>query len=143
MKRNSYFVKGMLVLGLVGSVAMAGDLETNDDNGQDVIIKSSIQMPNSETETMEKQDTKIGAGYVATIVKANFNGKITGIKLEDIDGNLVYKAEVFSNNKTTDVYVDAGNGKILTSNIDKNDNQYEENGDENENDNGNDNGNDN
>jgi len=141
MKRNSYFVKGMVILGLVGSVAMAGDLETNDDNGRDVVIKSSIQVPNSEI--MEKQDAKIGVAYVIKKVKSNFNGKITGVKLENIDGNLVYKTEIFSNNKTTDVYVDAGNGQILTSNIDKNDNQNEGNGDENENDNGNDNGNDN
>jgi len=135
MKKNSYFVKGMVILGLVGSMAMAGDLETNDDNGKDIVIKSSIQI--SSTEVSEKKAARVDAGYVAKIVKANFNGKITGIKLEDIDGNLVYKAEVFSNNKTTDVYVDAGNGKILTSVIDKND-QEVENGDENENDNEND-----
>ena len=120
MKRNSYLVKGMVVLGLVGNLAMAGDLETNDDNGKDIVIKSSIQIPNSEvSEVTEKQDAKIGAYYVAKVVKTRFwNNKITSIKLENIDGNLVYKVEVFNqnNNKTTDVYVDAGNAKILTSN---------------------------
>jgi len=46
----------------------------------------------------------------------------------------VYKVEVFRNNKTTDVYVDAGNGKVLTSIFDKNDQEVEnDNGYDNEN----------
>ncbi|WP_024786703.1 MULTISPECIES: PepSY domain-containing protein [unclassified Lebetimonas] len=145
MKKNSYFVKSMVILGLVGSVAMAGDIETNDDGGKDVVIKSSIQIAGSEIS--EKKDAKIGALDVAKKIKNSFhNGKITGIKLEDIDGNLVYKAEVFSNNKTTDIYVDSGNGKILSVVSDKVDDSDQmdnkeniNNSDESENDNGNDN----
>jgi hypothetical protein len=145
MKKNSYFVKSMVILGLVGSVAMAGDIETNDDGGKDVVIKSSIQIAGSEIS--EKKDAKIGALDVAKKIKNSFhNGKITGIKLENIDGNLVYKAEVFSNNKVKDVYVDSGNGKILSVVTDKVDDSDQmdnkeniDNSDESENDNGNDN----
>jgi hypothetical protein len=145
MKKNSYFVKSMVILGLVGSVAMAGDIETNDDGGKDVVIKSSIQIADSEIS--EKKDAKIGALDVAKKIKNSFhNGKITGIKLENIDGNLVYKAEVFSNNKVKDVYVDSGNGKILSVVTDKVDDSDQmdnkeniDNSDESENDNGNDN----
>jgi hypothetical protein len=145
MKKNSYFVKSMVILGLVGSVAMAGDIETNDDGGKDVVIKSSIQIAGSEIS--EKKDAKIGALDVAKKIKNSFhNGKITGIKLENIDGNLVYKAEVFSNNKIKDVYVDSGNGKILsvvTDKVDASDQMDNKeninNSDESENDNGNDN----
>jgi hypothetical protein len=145
MKKNSYFVKSMVILGLVGSVAMAGDIETNDDGGKDVVIKSSIQIAGSEIS--EKKDAKIGALDVAKKIKNSFhNGKITGIKLENIDGNLVYKAEVFSNNKVKDVYVDSGNGKILSVVTDKVDDSDQmdnkeniNNSDESENDNGNDN----
>jgi hypothetical protein len=145
MKKNSYFVKSMVLLGLVGSVAMAGDIETNDDGGKDVVIKSSIQIAGSEIS--EKKDAKIGALDVAKKIKNSFhNGKITGIKLENIDGNLVYKAEVFSNNKVKDVYVDSGNGKILSVVTDKVDDSDQmdnkeniNNSDESENDNGNDN----
>jgi hypothetical protein len=145
MKKNSYFVKSMVILGLVGSVAMAGDIETNDDGGKDVVIKSSIQIAGSEIS--EKKDAKIGALDVAKKIKNSFhNGKITGIKLENIDGNLVYKAEVFSNNKVKDVYVDSGNGKILSVVTDKVDDSDQmdnkeniNNSDESENDNENDN----
>jgi hypothetical protein len=51
-----------------------GDIETNDDGGKDVVIKSSIQIADSEIS--EKKDTKIGALDVAKKIKNSFhNGK--------------------------------------------------------------------
>jgi len=138
MKKSSYFVKGLLVLSLVGTMAIAGgDKESNDDNQKEIQVQSSIQLKDNISELGEKKAAKLGANKVANIVKAQFSGKVIDILLENINGNLVYQVDILNNNQTTNVYVDAGNGKILSSKVDKNDNESEndENGGDENNDN--------
>ena len=126
MKKSSYFVKGLLVLGLVSTMAMANvDKESNDDNQKEIQVQSSIQLKENISESDEKKATKLDANEVINIVKAKFGGKVIDIQLENINGNLVYQADVFNNNQTTNVYIDAGNGKILSSKVDKNDKESE------------------
>ena len=125
MKKSSYFVKGLVALSLVSTLAMA-------DEG---IEKSSIRISQDATEMQEKNSAKIGVDDVTKVVKNRFDGTIVDVKLENEDGNLVYRAEVLKNNQVTNVIVDAGNGNILASLIDKvdenNDEEEEDNDDEN------------
>ena len=137
MRKNGYFVKGLVALSLVGTLAMAdGDKETNDNN-KELKIKSSIQVKDNVSEEIENSSAKIGVDDVAQVIKNKSLGKILSVKLENKNGNLVYIAEVFKNNQITDIIVDAGDGKILASMLDKkdsNDEDDEEKDGENEND---------
>jgi uncharacterized membrane protein YkoI len=135
MKKNSYFVKGILGLSLIGAVAFANDIEINN-NKKEIDIKSSIQIKGNVSEKEEKNSAKIDASDVIKIIKKEQNGKIINIDLENEDGNLVYKAEVLNDKILTDFIVDAGNGQILNKQIDKSDDEHdreeEEHDDENE-----------
>lgn len=134
MKKNRYFVKSIVVLGLITSVAFASDndIEANDNGKKDVEIKSSIQISGNSNEEFENKSAKISAEDVIKVVKDKFTGKILSVKLENENKNLVYTAEVFKNNQITDVVVDAGDGKILSSTVDKKDSNDGEEGDEHE-----------
>jgi len=130
--QNGYFVKSLVALTLVGTLAMAdGDKELNDDT-QELQVKSSIQISENATEEIENSSAKIGVEKVVQIIKDKSLGKILSIKLENENGNLVYKAEVLKNNQMTDIIVDAGDGKILASILDKKDSDDDEDDDENE-----------
>jgi uncharacterized membrane protein YkoI len=125
MKRNSYFVKGMLGLSLLGAMAFANDIESND-NKKDINIKSSIQIKGNVSEKEEKYSAKIDASDVCKIIKNEQNGKIINIDLENQNGNLVYKAEVLNDNsQIIDFIVDAGNGQVLNQQIDKSNNELD------------------
>lgn len=134
MKKNGYFVKSIVALGLITSVAFASDndIERNDDGKKDIVIKSSIQIPDNSNEEFENKSAKITTEDVIKVVKDKFTGKILSVKLENENGNLVYIAEVFKNNQITDIVVDAGDGKILASGVDKKDSNDDEDNDENE-----------
>ena len=138
MRKNGYFVKSLVALSLVGTLAMAdGDKESNDDNNKEIQIKSSIQIKDNVSEEIENSSAKIGVEDVAQVIKNKSLGKILSVQLENKNGNLVYIAEVFKNNQITDIIVDAGDGKILASMLDKkdsNDEDDEERDGENEND---------
>ncbi len=126
MKESRFFVKGLVLLSLVGTLAMAdGDKETSDDN-QKLNIKSSIQISDNATEEVENSSAKIGVTDVTKVIKGKSLGKILSVKLENENGNLVYIAEVVKNDQTTDIIVDAGNGKILASMVDKKDSKVHE-----------------
>ena len=47
------------------------------------------------------------------------SGKVIECELEDEDGFLVYGVEIVSRGKTVEVQVDAGNGRVLSSEEDK------------------------
>jgi len=125
MKRNFYLLKGMLGLSLLGAMAFANDIESND-NKKDINIKSSIQIKGNVSEKEEKYSAKIDASDVCKIIKNEQNGKIINIDLENQSGNLVYKAEVLNDNsQIIDFIVDAGNGKVLNQQTDKSDNELD------------------
>jgi len=125
--KQSYIVKSFLALSLVSGVAMAGDIETNDDNGKDMEIKSSVQLSERASEAEEMKAAKVGMSEVIATIEAKFSGKITKVELENEEGNLVYEAEVFQNDgKTLDIVVDAGTAQVLTSSVDKPDHEDED-----------------
>ena len=118
MKNNSYFVKGLIGLGLIGSVAFASS---------DIGFKSSIQLKGDVLEKEENKAAKIDVSEVCKILKKDENGKIINVNLENEDGNLVYHSEIIKDSgETLDVIVDAGNGKILHKQVDKSDKESEE-----------------
>jgi uncharacterized membrane protein YkoI len=139
MKKSSYFVKGLVVLSLIGTMAMA-DVNKEYNNEKETEVKSSIQIKDSSNEIDEQSAAKLDAEEVAKIAKNQFGGNVIEVQLENINGNLVYQADVLSNNQITNVLIDAGNGKILASKVEKNDsndksdNEGDENDGENEND---------
>ncbi|APW65757.1 hypothetical protein LPB137_07765 [Poseidonibacter parvus] len=120
MKKSSYFVKSLIGLSLIGSVALANDIEL-DDEKKDLEIKSSIQVNDDISENEEKSYAKIDVNEVINILRKEESGKIINVELENEDGNLVYKAEVIKDNQSIDFIVDAGNGKILHKEVDKKD----------------------
>ena len=137
MKKSSYFVKGLVILSLVGTMAMAdGDRESNDNNQKEIQVISSIQVKDNISELNEKRAAKLGVDEVMKLIKTQFSGKVIDVQLENLNGNLVYQADILNNNQIKNVFVDAGNGKILLSRVDKKDkgSENDESGDEENND---------
>ena len=133
MKKSSYFVKGLVILSLVGTMAMAdGDRESNDNNQKEIQVISSIQVKDNISELNEKRAAKLGVDEVMKLIKTQFSGKVIDVQLENLNGNLVYQADILNNNQIKNVFVDAGNGKILLSRVDKKDkgSENDESGDE-------------
>lgn len=125
MKKSTY-LKAFIGLGLIGTVALASDIEINDEQ-KDLSIKSSIQLNDEVSESAEKSAAKIDAYDVCKILKKIESGKIVKVKLENEDGNLVYTSEVVTKNgENLDYIIDAGNGKILYKKIDKNDKEEDD-----------------
>ena len=125
--KQSYIVKSFLALSLVSGIAMAGDIETNDDQGKDIEIKSSVQISETASEAEEMKASKVGMNEVIATIEAKFPGKIIKVELENEEGNLIYEAEVFQNNgKTLDIVVDAGTAQVLTSSVDRPDHEDED-----------------
>ena len=133
MKKSSYFVKGLVILSLVGTMAMAdGDRESNDNNQKEIQVISSIQVKDNVSELDEKSAAKLGVDEVIKLIKTQFSGKVIDVQLENLNGNLVYQADILNNNQIKNVFIDAGNGKILLSRVDKKDkgSENDESGDE-------------
>mgnify|MGYP002713318935 CR=1 FL=1 len=132
MRIINCFVKGVISLSLIATFALAeGNHETNDLSFQDLGIKSSIQVKQDTTEVQEQQRAKLGVADIIPTINSKFSGKITTVKLENIDGNLVYTVEVLAqDNSHRNVLIDAGNGKILTYQLDKKDLHHEESNDQ-------------
>ncbi len=125
--KQSYIVKSFLALSLVSGIAMAGDIETKDDQGKDIEIKSSVQISETASEAEEMKAAKVGMNEVIDTIEAKFPGKIIKVELENEEGNLIYEAEVFQNNgKTLDIVVDAGTAQVLTSSVDRPDHEDED-----------------
>jgi uncharacterized membrane protein YkoI len=132
MKKSSYFVKGLVVLSLIGTMAMADtSRESNDNNQKELQVKSSIQVKDSASEIAQKNAAKINTEEALNIAKTKFGGDAIGTQLENINGNLVYQIDVLKNNQVTNILIDAGNGKILATKIEKSDAEANENGENN------------
>jgi uncharacterized membrane protein YkoI len=113
MKKNSYFVKSIIGLGLIGTIALASDIEINDEV-KDFEIKSSIQLKDNISEKEEKMAAKIDVSDVCNILKKKESGKIIKVELENEDGNLIYHSEIIKDSgESLDVIIDAGTGEIL------------------------------
>ena len=105
-------------------------MDDDEDDDKDIEVKSSLKIDDNSSEIDEKIAAKIGGSEVVKAIKSHFSGKITEVKLENMNGSLVYSAEVFENGRVTNVFIDAGNGDILVSrvdNLDDGDNEDDEN----------------
>lgn len=128
MEKSIYFVKGLAALSLVSSLALATDLpeKSGKEMSLHTKVKSSIQIPNNANELDEKRLAKLDVNDVANMLHHHIKGKIIQVKLENEDNNLVYQAEVLTNNnEVADITIDAGNGAILLSKIDAPDQEHE------------------
>ena len=134
MKKSSYFVKGLLSIGLTGAMMFAY-AETNGQN--EISVKSSIQVQqNANNNIAHENMATITLQEAALIAKKNSDGKIVSVNLEDINGNLVYTADVLKHNQITNLIIDAGNGRILSSRVESTDKEVSDNSkDEDNNDN--------
>ena len=132
--KSSYFVKGLLSIGLTGAMMFAY-AETNGQN--EISVKSSIQVQqNANNNIVHENMATITLQEAALIAKKNSDSKIVSVNLEDINGNLVYTADVLKHNQITNLIIDAGNGRILSSRVESTDKEVSDNSkDEDNNDN--------
>ena len=94
--------------------------------------KSSVQMKRRATESEERAAVKITVQDAISSAVKSVSGKVFGVELENQDGNLIFTVEIETSKGMYDVAVDAGNGKVLGKELDKNDgedNDGEENDD--------------
>ena len=111
----SKLLKGALALSLAGGILMAN---ADDDFGKYININSSVKVQPNLPETAEYNLAKMSLGDVANLLSAQSSNKIISIKLENVYGNLVYEVKTLNaKNTITDQLVDAGNGKILVTQI--------------------------
>jgi len=116
MRKSNVLLRFLVTLGMIISLMTAseGFISRN--------IKSSVHISKDSTELDEKFFAKIGVSKVVENIKYVIPGKITGIELENEDGNLFYRAEVLKDGgEVVNVLIDAGNGDILTKEIDSQD----------------------
>ncbi len=131
--KSSYFTKGLLSIGLTGAMMFAY-AETNGQN--EISVKSSIQVQQNVNNNIAHKNLSITLQEAALIAKKNSDGKIVSVNLEDINGNLVYTADVLKHNQITNLIIDAGNGRILSSRVESTDKEISDNSqDEDNNDN--------
>ena len=111
----SKLLKGALALSLTGGIFMAN---ADDDFGKYININSSVKVQPNLPETAEYNLAKMSLGDVANLLYAQSSNKIISIKLENVYGNLVYEVKTLNaKNTITNQLVDAGNGKILVTQI--------------------------
>ncbi|HHW42414.1 peptidase [Desulfofundulus thermobenzoicus] len=95
-------------------------------NEQKPAYTSSIQMPDTGNDNTEKgRDNeaaenaslqslaKISAEQAKSSALKAVAGKVTGVSLDNENGNVVYSVEIQTAKGLTDVKVDAGNGQVL------------------------------
>ena len=128
MGKKSILTKSLIVVTFVASVAMASDkdLEINDEN-KEIQIKSSIQLKDDASEIEQMKSVKIKLENILSTLRSNFEGKIIQIELDNEENNLVYKAEILQQNDIVkEIILDPGNGQILLSRNDKNEDEDED-----------------
>jgi len=125
--KGSYFVKGLLAIGLTGAMMFAY-AETNGNNQNEVSVKSSIQVQqNANNNIAHENMATVTLQEAALIAQKNSDGKIVSVNLENINGNLVYTADVLKHNQITNLIIDAGNGRILSSKVESVDKEVSDN----------------
>jgi uncharacterized membrane protein YkoI len=123
----AWTVAALAVAGTSG-VALA---ENEGEHEAKPSYHASIQVPAKlENGTALQKLAKITREDAARIAQGSAPGTVVETKLENEDQNLVYTVEVSSGGKTSEVIVDAGNGKVLAVNADTDsENDEEQDGD--------------
>jgi uncharacterized membrane protein YkoI len=111
--------KTVAVMTLVTIMTATGalTLKANEGKGQEKAPQyhSSIQADkNLENEAALRKLAKITLEEAVHAAQNAAPGTVTESGIENEDGNVVYTVEMRSGNTTSEVIVDAGNGKVLT-----------------------------
>jgi uncharacterized membrane protein YkoI len=118
MKRLTVAAWTLAALAVAGtsSVALA---ENDSEQEAKPTYHASIQVPAKlESEAALQKLAKVTREDAARIAQGSAPGTVVETKLENEDQNLVYTVEISSGGKTSEVIVDAGNGKVLAVNPD-------------------------
>lgn len=115
----------VLTLGtLGGGAALASG--GNDDN----VTGGSVQAPERDFENDAREDmnlkqrAELSASDAAKAALDSQPGEVTKVEIDDEEGYVVYEVEIIANNGIEhDLKVDAGNGDILASDTDRDDDQ--------------------
>ncbi len=112
-------IKTTVVLGLLSIALQAQDFQTDDMMVRNALTSSLVINSDASELDAEKAAT-LDALDVIKVVLEKFKGKITNVELENKSGSLIYDVEILQDNSIDmKVIVDAGNGKILVSQIDE------------------------
>jgi uncharacterized membrane protein YkoI len=110
--------------------AATRELNTTQDSGKDV-SKSTMQgastgkvmgsLPTTEKDEMAMAPlAKIKLTDAIKVAQPKATGKIISAKLDNENGYLVYNIRSFKDGQVTQTFVDAGNGKLISSSLDSN-----------------------
>lgn len=109
--------KWVVPAALAFSLAAAGPVlaqgQSSGPQRQDPAYACSISVPANTPNAQLAALAKITAAQAEAAAKAAVPGTVTGIRLENENGCLVYSVQISGGGKTTDVKVDAGNGKVV------------------------------
>ncbi|QSZ26746.1 PepSY domain-containing protein [Aceticella autotrophica] len=138
----TYAVAGAMALGIVGGVSAYQGIAnaqtgtpatavqtTANDNTENPGYTASIKVSNPQDNAMDnvnetkdnetQESTKLSTLAKITPEQAKAEalkvaqGTVTKVELDNENGNLVYSVDIKTNTGSTDVKVDAGNGKVL------------------------------
>jgi uncharacterized membrane protein YkoI len=120
-----------LTLATIMTAAGALTLSAHEGKGEEKGEKapqyhSSIQADKAlENESALRKLAKITLEDAVRAAQSAAPGTVTESAIENEDGNVVYTVEMRSGNATTEVVVDAGNGKVLATSADADDEKGE------------------
>jgi uncharacterized membrane protein YkoI len=115
------------VVATTGAVSVFAH-EHESSKEEKVTYRSSVQVPAGVRKQSELQKlAKITKEDAVRTAQGAAVGTIAEAKLENEEQNLVYTVEIANGNKTTEVIIDAGNGKVLATAAD--DDEDDEKGD--------------
>lgn len=119
------------IVGVTGAVTLSAHEGKGEEKEKAPQYHSSIQADKKlENEAALRKLAKITLEDAVRAAQSAAPGTVTESGIENEDGNVVYTVEMRSGNATTEVVVDAGNGKVLATAADAD----EEKGEANDND---------
>ncbi|WP_034629881.1 PepSY domain-containing protein [Desulfotruncus alcoholivorax] len=152
-KLMSYLASGILILGVAAGAgaykahtaqaaaqdtraAVSVTQENKQQDEQQPTYESSVRMADSQdvkeikdkgNEAAEsnalKQLAKITAEQARASAMKAVPGQVNKVSLDNENGNVVYSVEIKTVKGTTDVKIDAGNGKVLARDFEQDNNQ--------------------
>jgi uncharacterized membrane protein YkoI len=93
-------------------------------------IGSAFAAKHMENDALAITSAKVGLVQAASAAERHVGGQASRAELEDENGKLVYGVEVVRGRDVTDVKVDANDGRILSAQADKADQEHEGRGEE-------------
>lgn len=113
-KYSLWAIAALLIGGLMAAQPNLAVAEEDDDE-KEKTVQGSIRVPGESASLAALAKVDLTDAVQAAV--KHTPGKAIAAELEDEDGFLVYVVDVVSGNKVTEVTVDAGNKKILKSEV--------------------------